>query len=202
MYKLLVFLLIIVIAPILGGLYGIAHDQFTYTISHEYFTKFKFYQFDLMTTGNEAIFPNPRTQVAIIGWRATWWMGIPIGLILGFEGFGNINAKSMLKITIKSLFLNIFVVLIIGLLGLAYGYIYLSKQPLSDFESWYIPTNVKDIRTFINVSAMHNFSYVGGVLGLIVAIIYSTILRRKSIKEQQQVNRIAKDSYQSNIIND
>ena len=190
MYKFLAFLLIIIIAPIIGGLYGIVHDQFTYTISHEYFTKFKFYQFELMETGNEAIFPNPRVQVAIIGWRATWWMGIPIGLILGFEGFGNINAKSMLRITIKSLFLNVLVVFIVGLLGLAYGYIILSNQPLSDFESWYIPTNVIDPRTFINVSAMHNFSYVGGVLGLIVAIMYSTIKRRKSIRDAQQLKRV------------
>ena len=194
MLKFLAFLIIIIIAPIIGGLYGIFHDQFTYTISHEYFTKFKFYQFELMTTGNEAIFSNPRTQVAIIGWRATWWMGIPIGLILGFEGFGNIDAKSMLRITVKSLFLNVLVVFIIGLIGLAYGYFVLSKQPLSDFESWYIPTNVIDSRTFINVSAMHNFSYVGGVIGLIVAIVYSTILRRKSINEYQQAKRIVQSN--------
>jgi len=194
MYKFLAFLLIIIIAPIIGGLYGIIHDQFTYTLSHEYFTKFKFYQFELMETGNEAIFPNPRLQVAIIGWRATWWMGIPIGLILGFEGFGNIDAKSMLKITIKSLFLNVLVVFIIGLIGLAYGYLVLSKQPLSYFESWYIPTNVNNPRTFINVSAMHNFSYIGGILGLIVAITYSTILRRKSIKEYQQAKRISQNN--------
>jgi len=199
MYKFLVFLLIIIIAPIIGGLYGIVHDQFTYTISHEYFTKFKFYQFELMTTGNEAIFPNPRIQVAIIGWRATWWMGIPIGLILGLEGFGNIDAKSMLKITIKSLILNVLVVLFVGLLGLAYGYLVLSKQPLSNFESWYIPTNVIDTRTFINVSAMHNFSYVGGVLGLIAAITYSTILRKRSIKKHQQVNRINNSNNQDSI---
>jgi hypothetical protein len=191
MYKFLAFLLIIIIAPIIGGLYGIIHDQFTYTISNEYFTKFKFYQFELMETGNEAIFPNPRLQVAIIGWNATWWMGIPIGLILGFEGFGNINAKSMLKITIKSLFLNVFVVFIVGLIGLAYGYFILSKQPMSNFESWYIPSNVIDPRTFINVSAMHNFSYIGGIIGLIIAITYSTILRKRSINEHQQVKRIS-----------
>jgi len=193
MYKFFAFLLIIIIAPVIGGLYGIVHDQFTYTLSNEYFTKFKFYQFNLMETGNEAIFPNPRLQVAIIGWRATWWMGIPIGLILGFEGFGNINAKTMLRITTKSLFLNVLVVFIVGLIGLAYGYFILSKEPLSNFESWDIPLNIDNIRTFINVSAMHNFSYIGGILGLIVAITYSTISRRKSIKEYKQIKRISQN---------
>jgi ABC-type antimicrobial peptide transport system permease subunit len=86
MKKILVFLLIIVLAPLIGGIYGILHDQFTYTISPEYYTKFKFYQFGLAYTGNEAIFPNPRVQVCIVGFRATWWMGLPIGIILGITG--------------------------------------------------------------------------------------------------------------------
>jgi len=194
MYKFLVFLLIIIIAPIIGGFYGIVHDQITYTISPEYFTKFKFYQFGLMTEGNEAIFSNPRLQVAIVGWRATWWMGIPIGLILGFEGFGSINAKSMLRITIESLCLNVLVVFIVGLLGLFYGYFILKNQPIENFASWYIPTNVTNPRTFINVSAIHNFSYVGGVLGLIIAIVYSTFQRRKTILEYNQTQRINNSS--------
>lgn len=79
-------LLIIGLGPIIGGLYGIIHDQLTYTISPEYYTKFKFYQFGLMDIGNEAIFPNPRLEVSAVGFMATWWMGLPIGLILGLVG--------------------------------------------------------------------------------------------------------------------
>lgn len=52
MKKFLILILIILIAPIIGGLYGILHDQLTYTISPEYYTKFKFYQFGLMDLGN------------------------------------------------------------------------------------------------------------------------------------------------------
>lgn len=47
MNKLKVFLLIIILPTIIAGFYGILHDQLTYTISSEYFTKFKFYQFGL-----------------------------------------------------------------------------------------------------------------------------------------------------------
>jgi len=192
MSKLLIFIIILIIAPIIGGLFGITHDQFTYTISHEYFTKFKFYQFQLLSGGEETIFPNPRLQVAIIGWKATWWMGIPIGLILGLEGLGHKDAKRMFSITFKALWLNVLTVFIIGLIGLAYGFLILSYQPLENFESWYIPDNVKNIRTFISVSAMHNFSYMGGIIGLIVAITYTIFKRKQDKKYNSTFERISK----------
>lgn len=75
MKKFSILIPIVIITPIIGGLYGILHDQLTYSISPEYYTKFKFYQFGLMDMGNEAIFPNPRIEVSAVGFMATWWMG-------------------------------------------------------------------------------------------------------------------------------
>ena len=52
---------------LLGGLYGMLHDQISYTISREYFTDFKFHQF------RYADFHLPeRLYVGIIGFLATW----------------------------------------------------------------------------------------------------------------------------------
>jgi hypothetical protein len=84
--KYLVLLLIIALSPLIAGLYGSIHDQLTYTISPEYYTKFKFYQFGLYDIGNEAHLPHPRTAVAVVGFLATWWMGLPIGAVLGAVG--------------------------------------------------------------------------------------------------------------------
>jgi hypothetical protein len=81
--KLLVFILIVIVAPLLAALYGTLHDQLTYTISPEYYTKFKFFQFELTENKEEAILSNPRLAVAAVGVMATFWMGIPIGIILG-----------------------------------------------------------------------------------------------------------------------
>ncbi len=179
MKKFLIFLLILIIAPLIGGLYGIIHDQFTFTLSPEYYTKFKFYQFNLMDTGVEAIFPNPRLQVSMVGFMATWWIGIPIGLILGFEGLRHKDAKTMFRITFKALIITVSVALIVGLLGLAFGYFILVNRPIESFEGWYIPNNVIDVKSYIMVGAMHNFSYIGGVIGLVVAIIYSARIRKR-----------------------
>ena len=40
--KLAVLILILIIAPIMAAVYGAIHDQLSFTISPEYFTKFKF----------------------------------------------------------------------------------------------------------------------------------------------------------------
>lgn len=178
MKKFWILLLIIVIAPVIGGLYGIIHDQLTYTISNEYYTKFKFIQFGFIDFGNEAILPNPRLSVAVVGFLATWWMGIPIGIILGLVGLIHNDFKQMFKITMKAFVITVMVTFLTGLIGLAYGKIYLAKTGVS----WWLPDNLIDRKNFISVGSMHNFSYLGGLTGLIAGIIY--IIKQKSKQKQ------------------
>jgi len=179
MKKFGIFLLFIIITPLLSGLYGIIHDQITYSISVEYFTKFKFYQFGLMDIGNEAIFPNPRLQVSIIGFMATWWLGIPIGVLLGIEVLRYKNPKEMFSATFKAIFITILVAVLGGIVGFFYGYFFLINRPIEDFSTWYIPDNIIDIKSYIEVGAIHNFSYISGIIGLLVALIYSSVKRKR-----------------------
>src|SRR5688572_4894387 len=94
------FLIIILIGCIVAGLYGIIHDQLTYTISPEYYTKFKFYQFRLADEGDEAIFQSPRLWVSLVGFMATWWTGIPIAVILGLFSL-HPDRRSMIDMAMK-----------------------------------------------------------------------------------------------------
>src|ERR1043166_9744385 len=55
------------LGALLAGPYGVVHDQVTYSISAEYFTRLKFSQFQRADFG----FP-PRVFVAEIGFLATW----------------------------------------------------------------------------------------------------------------------------------
>lgn len=174
--KFLVLIVIIALAPLIGGLYGILNDQLTYTISPEYYTKFKFYQFGLMDTGNEAIFPNPRIQVSVVGFMATWWVGLPIGIILGLIGLIHKNAAQMFLSTMKAILVTIATAFIVGLAGLAYGKFYLVGTGVN----WWFPDNLIDVGNFIAVGSMHNFSYIGGLIGLITGSIYNIKQRRKS----------------------
>lgn len=162
-------IIILILTPIIGGLYGVLHDQLTWTISPEYYTKFKFYQFKLATAGDEAIFPNPRIQVSFVGFMATWWTGIPIGIILGLFGLTHRNGKEMLNVTLRALLITLGVALITGLIGLAYGNLHLSELGVK----WWLPENLIDRKAFIMVGSMHNFSYLGGAIGMFVGIVYS-----------------------------
>jgi hypothetical protein len=175
MNKPLALLAIILLAPFIGGVYGILNDQLTYTISPEYYTKFKFYQFGLMTMGNEAIFPNPRIQVSAVGFMATWWMGLAIGFILGLVGLAHKNGTQLFRITIQAILVTVVVAFATGLIGLAYGKLYLAKTGVS----WWLPGNLIDTKNFIAVGSMHNFSYLGGLTGLIAGSFYSVRQKEK-----------------------
>ncbi len=177
MKKFRTLILIVLIAPIIGGLYGILHDQLTYSVSPEYYTKFKFYQFGLMDFGNEAIFSNPRIEVSLVGFMATWWMGLPIGLILGLIGLIHKDHKQMLEVTMKSILITVIVAFITGLVGLSYGKFYLAEKGVD----WWLPENLIDTKNFISVGSMHNFSYLGGLFGLIAGIIYSVKQKKKNV---------------------
>jgi hypothetical protein len=186
MKKFFTLILILILGIIIAGIYGIVHDQITYSVSHEYYTKFKFYQFGLMDIGNEAIFPNPRIEVSIVGIMATWWMGIPIGLILGLVGLIHINSKEMFIITIKAFLVTLVIALITGLIGLAYGEFILGNETKENFKYWYFPENLIDFRNFVAVGSMHNFSYLGGLFGLIGGVLFS--IRRKTKYETAAAN--------------
>jgi LytS/YehU family sensor histidine kinase len=170
--KFLILLLIIGLAPIIGGLYGILNDQLTYTISPEYYTKFKFYQFGLIDLVNNT---NPRMGVSVVGFLATWWVGLPIGIILGFVGLIHKNSKQMFYVSLKAIFVTIIVAFITGLIGLAYGKFYLANTGVN----WWLPDSLIDTKNFIAVGSMHNFSYLGGLTGVIAGVIYSIVQRRK-----------------------
>lgn len=171
--KFLFFLLLLIITPLIAGIYGIVHDQLTYSISHEYYTKFKFYQFGFANTGNEAIFINPRLYVAGVGFLATWWMGIPVGLILALTGLRVKEPQRMFIITLKAIVITTIVAFLTGIIGLINGNYVLANEG----AGWWLPENLINKKAFIAVGSMHNFSYLGGLTGLIAGIVY--IVRQK-----------------------
>ena len=70
------------LGALIAGIYGIIHDQITYRLSESYFTEFKFHQF--ASNDPRSLFtPNfayaDRIFVAVIGFLATWWVGLFAG---------------------------------------------------------------------------------------------------------------------------
>lgn len=173
MRKFAVFSATLFICILLAGLYGIAHDQVTYTISPEYFTKFKYDQFGFEPDW----FGGDRQTVAVIGFFATWWTGIPIGFIIGLIAILRFGKPDRNKNIRKAIFIVFAIAFITGFVGYVYGSLTGAYQPKSFFRGWYFPQDLVDYGSYIKVGSIHNFSYLGGLLGLIAASIY--LLRRK-----------------------
>lgn len=71
--KILTIFLVAAMASVIAGLYGVINDQITFSISSEYYTKFKFIQFNLANENNIDKIKFLRIFVAIVGFLATWW---------------------------------------------------------------------------------------------------------------------------------
>jgi len=158
---------------IIAGVYGALHDQISFTVSSEYFTKFKYIQFRLVESGMA-----DRSKAGLIGFLATWWMGIPIGLFVGGFGFLHKTPKDMFIKSLKSLLIVTIIALLVGVTGLMYGWFFASHK-VSDYSRWFIPENLIAPKNYLSVGYMHNFSYIGGLLGLVAGVIYQFKLRVK-----------------------
>ncbi len=165
--KIIVFIVVLLLAIILGAAYGIAHDQLTYTISPEFYTKFMFYKFGLW---NEVQFNanNHRGLVSMVGVMSTWWVGLIIGVVLGAIGMRQTTWQRMLGRTVLAMLLAIFIAALVGLGGLLYGFLtFPNLSPETIIAT--VPEDVIGASNFYIVSRMHNFSYAGGAIGLLVA---------------------------------
>lgn len=169
-----VYILIVVLAVFLAGLYGVVHNQISYTVAPEYFSKFKFRQFGFVDT------PLPdRVRASMIGFLASWWMGIPIGLMVGAAGFIHRDAGRMLCISLWSLLVAVGFTLLFGLGGLLYGYAQTAHIDIAEYRGWFIPEDVTDLRRFLCAGYMHNSSYLGGVIAIFVAWAFHFVMRRR-----------------------
>jgi hypothetical protein len=162
-------------ALITAGVYGSLHDQISYTVSPEYFTQFKFPEFGLL---NGSI-PG-RVRAAEIGWLATWWMGLPIGLLTGVAGFIQRTPTLMRRALLWSLPVIVGFVFAFGLVGLLYGVIQTRSIDLHAYQGWYIPDNTVQIRRYLCAGYMHNASYLGGALAIPVAWGFHFVFRTRS----------------------
>lgn len=178
--KLGVYFLMLVFAAVVAGIYGILHDQISYTFSEEYFTQFKFKQF-----GIPWAYETPRLGAAYVGALATWWMGILVFIVLGFFGFMFHSPRQMASNLSKSFFVVIVVALLTGFAGLALGYYQVNEETVSQYIQWVRPSVTNPVQ-FVRVGFMHNASYLGGLTGLLSGIAYLVICKLRYNKLSQQ----------------
>ena len=160
------------LGTLIAGLYGIAHDQITYEISPEYFTRLKFAQFRWANIGLP-----PRVFVVEIGFLATWWVGFAAGWFLARITIPTCSVREVFRLSRR----GFLIMLGFGLAGTCAGYLFGLTQRLQPATSgiaiFAADLGITDVPNFVRVAYIHNASYLGGLGGLIVALIYAKCQR-------------------------
>ncbi|WP_299112780.1 hypothetical protein [uncultured Winogradskyella sp.] len=156
---------VVVLSVVIASAYGAIHNQITYSISEEYFTKLKFNQFGLW---NGAFGNNGFKKSAFVGVLATWWFGAIIGLIIGILTIFIFNFNKKLKIILKQVFLVLVFAVLAGIIGFLVGKLFINDLGMnSNFIS-----NLDDPKAFVIAGSIHNFSYLGGLVGLFYSVFH------------------------------
>jgi len=160
------------VCSLVAGLYGVIHDQVTFTISNEYFTKLKYKQFHyLQFDGND------RLKISAIGFFATFWVGFFFGWLLSRWYLPYCS----LSVGRKKIFKSSLIVLLTSALFAVVGSVFaLFRDSTSDYSNWICVFNTYDIEStqnFVHVAYIHNASYLGALVGLLIVLV---CVKRKS----------------------
>jgi hypothetical protein len=153
------------IGAVVAAVYGVLHDQISYAISTEYFTKLKFDQFAWADFG----WPR-RAFVAEVGALGSWWVGMIAGWALGRVGFADPGAVSMRDDVLRAFGLVVGVAVAGGAIGLALGCAAASGD-VSGWDRWRENLALDDVPAFVRVAWLHGGGYVGGAVGIVVAVL-------------------------------
>ncbi|TBX15441.1 hypothetical protein [Nioella sediminis] len=163
MARFVVLPVLIAFACLLAGLYGMVHNQISYTVGPDYFHAFKFHQFNIA----EAL---PfRVGAAIVGWQASWWMGIVIGVPIAAIGLAMPSTGQMVRTFIGVSMMVVGITLVLGVASLA-----IPVDP-SQYHHFRIPSGVEDAEGFVRAGLMHSTSYLAGLIGLVAGVIFMLV---------------------------
>ena len=136
--------------------YGIIHDQVTARICVEYFT-----------VGHPPLFPTASPTLLALGWGvvATWWVGLPLGLVLaGAARLGSRHKLTATQLRRPVLVLMLSMGAIAGFAGAVGGVL------AAEGDVWLSPLLSKQLPPdrhvpFLIDLWMHTASYAAGVVG-------------------------------------
>lgn len=112
----------------------------------------------------------PRKTAGLIGIVSTWWFGLFIGVFIGIFGLLQPTTKTMWRGSYGA---------IIWTLGIVRVFVGMFVIANLDID-WRFPANLKNPKSFLTAATMHNFSYLGGIIGLIYGILHQRKIKKAS----------------------
>jgi hypothetical protein len=169
------------LGALLAGIYGAAHDQVSYSISEEYFTKLKFHQFWYANFG----FP-PRVFAAEVGFLASWWVGMIVAWFLARLGLTELPSPQWQATTVVAFSIVLVFALVTGACGLLLGFARSHGEDLSSWALFERTLQLTNLPRFVIVAYLHNGSYLGGLVGFIIAAVFVHVRVKKYRRAERQ----------------
>ncbi len=164
MNRTLIFFSFALLGTMLACMYGVLHDQITYTISPEFYHLIRFPKYGItVDAGRWGV-----AQVAIIN---TWKIGLLVSTVISFAGLIHSNNPKIIRYTLEAFVLAISIAAFMSLVGYVFGKF--NQDQLSKLSD-----HVVGKEGFLVVQTIHNFTYIGSLLGMFAAI-YFQFYRRK-----------------------
>ncbi len=171
MRKLGIYLLFVAVAIVIASIYGVAHHQLTFSVSPEYYTKFKFIQTNLADTLAAQHMTQPRSAVVIAGVKTSWAIGAIVGAILGLIALIFPSAENMFRAAWQALALT----LLISILLAAGSYFYGPGAHIGagayDTMPPHLPDNLNNRTAFIRAASLQYGVLLGWCVGLLGGLI-------------------------------
>ena len=155
---------------VLAGFCGVLHDQITYSISPEYFTRLKFVQFHYADFGLP-----PRIFVAEIGFLAAWWVGFFAAWFIARIAVPAFPRATAFRYCVQGCLIVLAFALAASIAGCVFGVLH--GPDYSAWSGYASKLHILDLPAFVRAACIHNASYLGALIGLIVAMLYIRKLR-------------------------
>jgi hypothetical protein len=156
---------ITLVGAVVAGAYGAVHDQVSYSISPEYFTKLKFHQFSYADFG----WP-PRVFVAEIGFLASFGVGLLGGWVVARLGLAEIPAPAVRTRTVRTFGIVLSSTMLGGVIGAILGLAVTRNGVPAGWDDL-TAAGVEDPQRFVVVAYLHAGSYLGALVGLVMALV-------------------------------
>lgn len=166
-------ILIIVFSTIIACIFGVVHNQISFTVSNEFFEDFLFGNFGVNQWGIES----KRTQASIVGILGTYWLGLILGTVYAII-FLFLKTSNNFKHTIKAILINLGIAAIGSFICYLIALFFpLEKSPV------FIDFGTQNPKNYLEAAFMHEGSYIGGMIGLIVGILFLLKMNRHNTTE-------------------
>lgn len=166
MLRIFILISLIFCGTLMSCLYGILHDQITYTISPEFYNLVRFPQHQIASDAARW----GAMQIAVIN---SWKIGFIISLVLSCMGLIHFNNRKIIRFTLESFAIVVVTAASIACLSFLFGL-------LNHFDESKLAETVVQKGNFLLVQSIHNSTYIGGLIGMFVGIYWQFYRRKKN----------------------